>query len=1133
MHRKIYQYNPEESRSNHNRRFQRSMKRAVCIATISATMLGSLPYSAPLMAYAKSMSAEVDSTGAAAPIPIEGAVTYDLSDASLIIEKTVLDIFGEKQNFQIIDINITEDGNYVIRGSNEINGAYIDTHITVAEGVTANLIFDGAMIKNDDRYYSDVSSSGYSEVFPVLDIAGTANVYVKEASELSATTRKKSVVEVGGTFRMKGTDTDPALIVTSDSEENFEKVAVGKADYGLGKVYIEGGTLKVNGGIADVYEDKRMSEIGIHGGNLYLDKKHDALLCAYDMEITGGNIDMALSDYAEGIKAENSLVISGGCINAYMQEDNNEDAAIFWSWPTNNYTITGGTFHLEEGKVSNQLEYDRYLHPEFVYTLSGLPENMEIGEINGQVVRNTKTDENGNLSTYLPMQNVLLFTDDGSSYLYSYNEDDNSFSQTTDLKIVNVDFKLDGENYSSLLLAEGASLGANKYQASIFDNENYKYSYYDTEGALYNATEPITDDITIKLEPTERTYHIVYDDDESKADYAYGTPFAEGCLYKDANRFELYYPGTPITKDAHVKRIPAVYEDGNYYLLVKSRADFVLISEMLNINPYLNIRLESDIDLEDLSDMYAFWSCDYKGTFDGNGHVIKNYKPYNAIFFDNLYGTVKNLHFENVELTNEESDSYGTGVICSKNFGSILNCSFENVTYTASIPLEGQEKYEIKKGIIAGQNYGTIENCYTYGSTIKGDGQKYEIAKNMGAVMEHNYYLADAETEEGGMTEGQFLSGEVCSRLNENQADDAVVWYQNIDNGDKKDAKPVTDQTHGVVYKRYQDCEDIIYTNDPGKGSETPVHDIEYQADGTKITATCQINEEHTADVSIQAEDVICDGKEHGAELVYSDNWEQLGLSKDAQIRYERNGQETTDLSSAGEITASVTIGEVTAQVSYTVKAAPADNPPKEDDSKDPSQGGSQTDNKPTGDTTNNGQTNNKPTGDTTNNGQTNNNPTGSTADNGQTNNNPAGSTTNNGQTNNNQTDSVQTIVKGTKLIDKKGNTYKVTNVKKKEVTFVAQKKNAKGTLTIPATITAGKQKYKVTAIAAKACKGNRKITKVTIGKNVRSIGKQAFYGCKKLKKITIKSTSLKNKNIGKQAFSKIAKNAKIIMTSI
>ena len=64
--------------------------------------------------------------------------------------------------------------------------------------------------------------------------------------------------------------------------------------------------------------------------------------------------------------------------------------------------------------------------------------------------------------------------------------------------------------------------------------------------------------------------------------------------------------------------------------------------------------------------------------------------------------------------------------------------------------------------------------------------------------------------------------------------------------------RPVTDQTHGVVYKRYQDCEDIIYTNDPGKGSETPVHDIEYQADGTKITATCQINEEHTADVSIQ-----------------------------------------------------------------------------------------------------------------------------------------------------------------------------------------------------------------------------------------------------------------------------------------
>ncbi len=182
-------------------------------------------------------------------IPIEGAVTYDLSDASLITEKTVLDIYGEKLTFQIIDINITEDGNY--------------------------------------------GSKDSSEVFPVLDIAGTANVYVREASELSATTRKKSVVEVGGTFRMKGTDTDPALTITSDSIEDSEKVAIGKADYGLGKVYIEGGILKVNGGIADMYEDKRMSEIGIHGGNLYLDKKYDALLCAYDMEITGGNIDMA------------------------------------------------------------------------------------------------------------------------------------------------------------------------------------------------------------------------------------------------------------------------------------------------------------------------------------------------------------------------------------------------------------------------------------------------------------------------------------------------------------------------------------------------------------------------------------------------------------------------------------------------------------------------------------------------------------------------------------------------------------------------------------------------------------------------------------------------------------------------
>ena len=62
--------------------------------------------------------------------------------------------------------------------------------------------------------------------------------------------------------------------------------------------------------------------------------------------------------------------------------------------------------------------------------------------------------------------------------------------------------------------------------------------------------------------------------------------------------------------------------------------------------------------------------------------------------------------------------------------------------------------------------------------------------------------------------------------------------------------------------------------------------------------------------------------------------------------------------------------------------------------------------------------------------------------------------------------------------------------------------------------------------MAAKAFKGNKKITNVTIGKNVKTIGASAFYGCKKLKKLTIKTKYLTSKSVGKKAFSGIYKKA-------
>lgn len=109
---------------------------------------------------------------------------------------------------------------------------------------------------------------------------------------------------------------------------------------------------------------------------------------------------------------------------------------------------------------------------------------------------------------------------------------------------------------------------------------------------------------------------------------------------------------------------------------------------------------------------------------------------------------------------------------------------------------------------------------------------------------------------------------------------------------------------------------------------------------------------------------------------------------------------------------------------------------------------------------------------------------------------------------------------KGTKLT-KGGVTYQVTKSGAKEgyVAYTKAKKNVKGSVTIPATVTIDGVTYKVTSIAANAFKGNKKITKVTIGKNIEKIGKNAFYGCKKLSSITFKTTKLKASKVGKNAF--------------
>ncbi|MCR5630164.1 leucine-rich repeat domain-containing protein [Eubacterium sp.] len=84
-----------------------------------------------------------------------------------------------------------------------------------------------------------------------------------------------------------------------------------------------------------------------------------------------------------------------------------------------------------------------------------------------------------------------------------------------------------------------------------------------------------------------------------------------------------------------------------------------------------------------------------------------------------------------------------------------------------------------------------------------------------------------------------------------------------------------------------------------------------------------------------------------------------------------------------------------------------------------------------------------------------------------------------------------------------------------------ANKKNVKKVV-IKGTVKINGVKYKVTSIGANAFKGNKKLTKVTIGKYVKRIKKNAFAGCSALKTVVSKSKVLSR--IDKGAFAKDAK---------
>lgn len=130
-------------------------------------------------------------------------------------------------------------------------------------------------------------------------------------------------------------------------------------------------------------------------------------------------------------------------------------------------------------------------------------------------------------------------------------------------------------------------------------------------------------------------------------------------------------------------------------------------------------------------------------------------------------------------------------------------------------------------GGIACPNFGTIKNCYNTGEVTCAKDTPAPIYRYGGGdnIVENNYYLEGNYITRNGTeakTAEQFASGEIAYLLNESA--NAGVFRQNLDNGNKADAFPVLDNSHGAVYFGYEDCyaTESKYTN--SKVNETQGH---------------------------------------------------------------------------------------------------------------------------------------------------------------------------------------------------------------------------------------------------------------------------------------------------------------------
>ena len=167
----------------------------------------------------------------------------------------------------------------------------------------------------------------------------------------------------------------------------------------------------------------------------------------------------------------------------------------------------------------------------------------------------------------------------------------------------------------------------------------------------------------------------------------------------------------------------------NVAMIIRNASDMVDFAKEVNENHKSftgkNVVLVNDIDLKNMAwaPVGQTGETQFVGTFDGQGHTIKNLNVVSANnnrfyaygLFGWLNGTVKNLTVDGASVT----ASHYAGVIAGYNeLGYIENCTVKNATVTGKHVDKGDYCGDKIGGIVGFLNAHSVKNCKVENTTI-------------------------------------------------------------------------------------------------------------------------------------------------------------------------------------------------------------------------------------------------------------------------------------------------------------------------------------------------------------------------------------------------------------------------------